>query len=91
MGFVVLLVVVVAAAAGWWWRRRTADVVAEVDRFATARAMTSKWAADPGSGRAPMQDIAERTSAPESAPESDEPLPAAAAAATAEPESPPRA
>ena len=57
MLFVVLLVAALAVATGWWWRRRAGNVAAEVDRFATARAMTSRWATDPSSAPKPVQDI----------------------------------
>jgi hypothetical protein len=59
-----VLVVGVALGGVWLWRQTSHDVADEVDRFARARATTSRWAADPSSAPAPVLDIAERGARP---------------------------
>ena len=60
----VVLVVGIAVGGMWLWSRTARDVADEVDRFAKARAMTSRWAADPSSSPAPVLDIADRGGQP---------------------------
>jgi len=66
MLLLIAMVLVGGVALGglWLWLRTSQDVAEEVDRFARARATTSKWASDPSSAPAPVLDIAERGGKP---------------------------
>ena len=72
MLLVVLLVAAAVVVGGWWWMRNSRDVATELDRFAVARAMTSKWAQDPASAPRPVLDIASRGGRPISDPDERE-------------------
>ena len=57
-----------AAAAGWWLVGR-GQVNRDADRFAAARAMTSRWAEDPTSAPKPVLEIARQRTEPVAASE----------------------
>ena len=58
MLFAVLLTVAIIVVGGVLWARHSRAVRDEVDRFAAARSMTSRWARDPSSAPKPVLDIA---------------------------------
>lgn len=54
----VLVSLAIVIGGGGLWLGRGRGVRDEVDRFAAARSMTSRWAADPASVPKPVLDIA---------------------------------